>query len=383
VRSAPLLSRSSPAGPATGSWLFAARAVLATRLLSLFVAAAANWLLSADPGSPGESGLGIWARWDARHFIEVAAYGYSDPRSDPHSTAFFPLFPLLTRALAATGISYVAAGMLVSTASSIVACAYLHRLAGEELDLETGRRAVLYLLLFPTAVFLVAPYSEALFLAGAVPAFYYARRRRWHLVAAPAAVATGTRAAGVFLLLGLAAEWLRGGRSARVPARRAAIALGIGALPLVGYGIYLEAAVGNAFQFFADQAEGWQRELTNPIAALAATWRGATSDSLDANFVFAFRIEIAAAVLGLGATAWALARREWGYAAYMGSMMAALMTSNYYLSIPRMLLTFWPGLVLLAELNRTSPRRHEVTLVVMIPLAALGVVVFTRGGWFF
>ena len=82
-------------------------------------------------------------------------------------------------------------------------------LAGPHETNGAGRRASLYLLFFPTAVFLVAPYSESLFLAGAIPAFYYARRKRWIMAGMFAAVAMGARAAGIFLLFGLLVEFVR------------------------------------------------------------------------------------------------------------------------------------------------------------------------------
>ena len=123
----------------------------------------------------------------------VAEFGYTDPNTDPHSTVFFPLLPLLLRALHTVGLSYLVAGVIISTAASIVAGAYLFQLAEDEMGEGSGRRALLYMLLFPTAVFLIAPYSEALFLAGAIAAFYYARSGRWLLVALPGAVAVGAR----------------------------------------------------------------------------------------------------------------------------------------------------------------------------------------------
>ncbi len=76
----------------------------------------------------------MWTRWDARHFLEIAEFGYTDPRTDPHATAFFPLWPLLIRAFSATGLSPALAAMLLSAAASVVAVAYLYRLAEGELQ---------------------------------------------------------------------------------------------------------------------------------------------------------------------------------------------------------------------------------------------------------
>ena len=138
-------------------------------------------MFAAGQGPITEGFLDIWARWDARHFVIVAELGWVDPDVlAARPAAFFPLYPLAIRALIALGITPVArraSGRL--DIATWVACAFLIKLAEEELGGGAGRRAALYLLVFPTAVFLAAPYSEALFLAGAIPAFYFARRGRW------------------------------------------------------------------------------------------------------------------------------------------------------------------------------------------------------------
>jgi hypothetical protein len=364
------------------AWRESAWLVFVTRAAFVFLAVAAAWLLASSTG-PLQSGFfDIWSRWDARHFLQVAEFGYTDPNTDPHATAFFPLFPLAIRALSGFGIAPVVAAMLITTAATIVACAYLYRLADEELGAGAGRRAVLSLLLFPTAVFLVAPYSEALFLAGAIPAFYYARRGRWLLVALPAAVAMGSRAAGMFLLLGLVVEFLRSGDRRAQTIREASLAFAGGVAPLVAYSAYLTAIKGNPFYFFVDQREGWHRGFVGPIQSLLNTWDLTTSPGSPTNWIFTWRVELLAAVIGVGLVVWAMVKREWGYAAFMGSMMAALLTSTWYFSIPRMLLTMFPAVLLLASITRRAGR-HEVAIALLAPPAGLGVVVYTQGAWFY
>jgi Gpi18-like mannosyltransferase len=378
-----------PAGEGAESrsrWAQALQLVTVTHLAYLVVAYAAMSFLASSTGSSEVGFVEMWTRWDARHFIQVAQFGYTDSRSDPHATAFFPLFPLLIRSLSATGISPALAGMVINAVATVVATAYLFKLAEEDVGAGAGRRAALYFLLFPTAVFLVAPYSEAIFVAGAVAAFYYARRRRWHLVALPAAVAMGARAAGIFLLLGLLFEFVR--QRDFAPRRIVAtlVALAAGALPLMAYGIYLARIRGDPFYFFTDQRLGWQRELTNPIQSLLTTLHAtqvpAGAGNLT-NFVIAWRVEVVAAAAGLGFTIWAVIQREWGYAAFMGSFMVALMTSSIYFSIPRMMLSLFPIVLFLAAWTLRHPVRHELLLVAFASLAMLGTITYTRFAWFF
>lgn len=371
--------------PATErAWLDAGVIALLARIAFFAIGMAASWLLmSTTSGPPGTGFEEMWRRWDAHHFLTIAEHGYTAPESDAHAAAFFPAFPLAVRPLLWMGLSPVIAGLLVSAIAAVVAGYFLYRLAEEELGDGAGRRALLYLTLFPTGVFLVAPYSESLFLAGAIAAFYFARRGRWHLVGLPAALAMGARAAGLFLLLGLVAEFFRQRDRSTEAVANAGFSLLVGLLPLLAYGAFLAQAMGNPFEFLEHQREGWGRTFVGPTDAFMNTWATWEAGTYPTNWLLAWRLEIVAAAAGVGATLWALWKREWGYAAFMGSMMAVLLTSTWYYSIPRMLLTMFPIVLFLSEASGRRPALHEWLLVGLAPLAALGVVVFTQGNWFY
>lgn len=364
-------------GPA---WTESTKILVLTRAAFFLVAYSAHWLFATTQGLLTQGPLEIWDRWDTGIFLGVAEHGYTGEGADPHATAIFPLYPLMIRAVSLTGLPPLASGLLISAGASLVAFAYLYRLAEEEMGDGAGLRAVLYLAFFPTAVFLVAAYSEPLFLAGAIPAFYYARRGRWVLVALPAAVAMGARVAGVFLLLGLTAEFLRKRDLSTATTARALGAIAAGALPLVAYMAYLWEIKGDPLYFLVDQRLGWGRSLVDPVDAFLNTWRITGGDPASTNFIFASRVEILAAAVGLGLVVWAAGKKEWGFALYMGSFLAALVTSTFYQSIPRMLLTFFPAYVLMAGSARGL---HSYLTPVMAVFAALGVVTFTMGLWFF
>jgi hypothetical protein len=363
--------------------------VLATRAVFLAVAYAGSILLTAT--EKGHASFpGMWERYDALHYENIARHGYTGLGSDPNETAFFPLFPLAIRAFSALGLSEVAAGLLIAAAASMVAGVYLYRLAVESFDEGAGGRAVLYLMLFPTAVFLIAPYTEPLFLAGAVPAFYYARRGQWGRSALPAAVAVATRVTGVFLVFGLIAEFVRQRRFDRRSIWRAAGSLAIGCLPLAAFAAYLWWAKGNPLDFVAAEHRGWHRELISPVSAFLSTWRVFWNAQLGGIPVttgprLVWFGELAAAAAGVLFTVVAVRRREWGYAVFMGSLMAVLLVDGpTYLSLPRMLLTLFPIPLLLAGMVRERPLLHQVILSVFAILATFGVLVYTGGtAWFY
>lgn len=363
-------------------WAKAAIVVLGTRLVFFAVAYAASYYLSPDTEGPPSAGVfDIWVQWDALRFLATSEHGYTSPAATPNATAFFPLFPLAVRPFALLGVDAALAGLLVSALASWVALAYLYRLAERD-EPGTGSRAMLYLALFPTALFLIAPYSESLFLAGAIAAFFYARTERWHLVGIPAAVAMGSRFAGVFLLAGLAVQFLSQRDFSGKRVANAAVSLVVGLVPLLAYAAYLAQTKGDPLYFFVDQREGWGRTLTSPLAALSTSLDRLQVEN-SGNLMMVYRLEIIGAAVGVAFVAWALARKEWGYAAFMGLTLGALLVSYEYMSIPRILITFFPAVLFVARATRRNPGSHEIYLASTTALMTMGVLVYTRGGWYF
>jgi hypothetical protein len=146
--------------------------------------------------------FGVWERWDACWYARIATFGYTRDGS----TAFFPLFPTLERIVALGGPHVIVAGMLVNAIAAVLALWGLYRIVARDRGDVTARRAMLLLAIFPAAVFLLAPFSEAIYLALAVWMIERARRGAWIAVAILATLAGIARPVGVFLALPLA--WL-------------------------------------------------------------------------------------------------------------------------------------------------------------------------------
>jgi hypothetical protein len=210
------------------------------------------------------------ARWDAAWYLRIADSGYagSDVRA-----AFFPLYPLLVRTVAAPfGASPAAlliAAYAVALAAFLGALVLLHRLVTLELGRPMAQPVLLLLAVFPAAVFFGAPYSESLFLLLAVGAFYAARMGRWAWAGAAAAGAAATRSAGVLLLIPMVMLWW----TSRPRRRGDAAWLLLGPLGLAAYAAFLGLAEGDAWRFL-DVQDAWSRELTIP---LGGAWDGLTA----------------------------------------------------------------------------------------------------------
>jgi hypothetical protein len=346
---------------ALGAWL-------GTRLgvLLVSVGIAAYWTY----GDLKDSFLNRWTQWDVDLFIEIAKYGYRGNPAQPQDAglpAFFPGMPILIRIVHYAVPSWDLSALLISLVAGAVAMVALARLGGPGI----GPRAVFALLLSPYAVFLFAGYSEALFLAFALPAWLLARQRRWPPAALCAMGAACVRVTGIFLAVALIVEFLIADRRWRLMPW---LALPFASVAV--YTVYQWRRTGDWLAWQHAQQEGWGRSLAWPWTAFHTTWDAAFGGS--GEFTGAFRVELVAAVIGVVLTAWLLARRRWPEAVYVGLPLASLLTSAFYLSIGRATLVWWPLWLAIGAVRRPV---YVVLLLVSVPLLVEEIALFTSGSW--
>lgn len=321
--------------------------------------------------------LAGWDSWDVTILREVAQFGYDgfpEHYGDEHVAAFFPGFPFVLKLFHLVIPSWTAAGLVVSLVAGAVACVYLARLA--ELDDVDGGLAVLALVLSPYAVFLAAGYSEALFLAFALPGWWAARRGQWAAASLLVAGACTVRISGLFLAVALIVQWLVTSRERGVVAWLAAPFLA-----LLGYAAYLHHLTGDWLRWFHAQQQGWNRELAWPWTSFRTTWDAAFHGHYSPEYTWSFRAEIVAVLVGAVVTLVLARRRQWGEMTYVGLSVAALATSSFYLSVARATLLWFPLWLLLASVLQRRPSLQLAYVAVATPLMAAGVLTFTSGRW--
>ena len=180
-----------------------------------------------------------FARYDSGHFEGIAWGGYRPTPGGRSNIAFFPVYPLMMRAVARLfgrqhAIFYIS-GIAVSWLCFVLAMVALYYLARLDLPPPLAERAVLLTMIFPFSFFYGVVYSESTFLLFAVLAFYFFRTRRWVAGGLCGAFATATRVPGILLLAPLA--WLAWQQVQ--PTRRDRMAATVGlVLAAAGFGAY-------------------------------------------------------------------------------------------------------------------------------------------------
>jgi LPXTG-motif cell wall-anchored protein len=241
------------------------------------------WVFAA-PG--GGDVLQQACKWDCHWYASILFEGYArDPNvaGQPGAAnyAFWPLFPLLVDGVRRMpGLFFDEAAFLVNLAANMVFA--LVFLANDRLFTADRGQAHLILAAFmlsPTTLYLVVPYTEAVFNVLLLVSVVLWRRER-PLGAVPGGLAlTATRATGVLLPVVWAVGTLAQQRFslARCAAHAWSRVLALAAMPLgfVAFTMFLYAHTGDPLAFAAAQA-GWDRSLGNPAAVL---WDGLTGDT--------------------------------------------------------------------------------------------------------
>jgi hypothetical protein len=313
-----------------------------------------------------------WERFDALWFLRVATVGYIDGDG---SAAFFPLYPLLIRIISPlVGGHPLAAALLISHAAFLGALVVFYLLTESEYDEATARRAVLYLALFPSAFFFLAPYSESLFLLIAVSSLAAARRGRWALAGVAGALASATRSVGVLLPLPLAVEAIQRWRERRENPIGPLLWSAVAVLGTALYLLFWWRKSGDWLAPLHQQAT-WQREARLPWETIASgtreafRWPGVYPGGYHL-------LDWIVVVPALVAAVWVTVRTRLIYSVYTWASLLAPLTLVFpgrpFMSLPRFLLTIFPLFWAPAILARDRRWVHETVIAVFA--AGLGVM---------
>ena len=250
----------------------------------------------------------------------------------------------------------------------------MYAFARDRLGEEHALRATVYLLIFPTAMFMIQVYTEATFLAFALWGLFFAYRKRWLPAALLTTAATLTRPPGMFLFLPLLAIWLDGWWRGQRPPYLALLAVAAPLLTFWGFNQYLAL---NGVDTFAAQ-EDYGRYFLHPYAVLALIQQLGWM-TVDSNGLIHIGLDIAFTLF-----ATALCLIEWkqhpGLALYgLGATWVSL-TTGQLVSQNRYVLVVIPMYFVLARWGK-HPAFDRAWTLVSVLLLALYLIQFTQGLW--
>ena len=335
------------------------------------------------------------AQWDGLWYREVADHGYPNHVVHVQSTlGFFPLYPafiwVVSHGLVVPIahwqiLSATVAGVLISGAGGLIATVLVGRLAASWWGEQATRRAILIFCLFPGSVVFSMVYAEGLMIPLAAGCLLALQKRRWVLAGVLAGLATATEPEALVLVpvcaISAALELRRRGLRDHAALR----CLFAPALSVVGAGaftIFLWLWTGSPFASLIAQRDGWS-ERTDPAAlfhlaqqlSYQISLRHFDHPTIDLNLVVGLGGAVVLLVLLV------LVARNWremsveAIAWTLGISWLA-MTSEYTPPMPRLIITAFPAVIVLARYVRG--RAFTVLLwvngVMLVGLSALTFV---------
>jgi len=330
----------------------------------------------------------LWSRanFDGLHYLGIAGSGYG-----LYQQAFFPFYPYLIRLLSVyLGGRSLIAGLIISWLSFLFSLFFFYRLIRLDWEEKIARRAIFYLLLFPTAFFFSMVYTESLFLLLVLGSFYFARTKRWWLAGVLGAFASATRLPGVFLLPALGVEFWQQRKASRKPKRGfhfliAALPLFLIPLGLFFYMHFLQTRFHDPLMFLHVQPYfGAGRVVGKIILLYQVFWRYIkmliTVDKLTPTY-FVVVLEALTAVVFLILTIFVYLRRWFAEAVFMGLVYITPTLTGTFSSLPRYVLVLFPGFILLALWAEKYKLIRILYPVISLILFIISLIFFTRGYW--
>lgn len=370
-------------------WLFTV-----TRIALILVTYFAFILLTAQKYSLATVNIsalfGSWNQWDAANYVYIAQHGYSRY----YDVAFFPFFPILIAILAFPfswwSGSYLLMGTLISNAALLGSLFLLYQLVVEFGGEQVARRTLLYLCLFPTALFFFAAYNESLFLFLTLGALLAMRRQRWWLAGIFGMLAALTRSAGLLLIIPYIVElWLSRGS---IEANRQNIWIRILPILLIPLGtglfaLYCWQIRGNPLAFASVQYH-WGRFTTWPWVGPGIAIGYLFCCAGFGSFIEAHLILDLSATIGfivLIVMGWRKLRLSYNLWAAALMLFMLISPGAWYIdtlmSNQRLVLEIFPAFIALAVLGIKHPRLHQTLLIIFPVLLATLSTLFLMGKW--
>ncbi|HTI15741.1 MAG TPA: hypothetical protein VL461_14455 [Dictyobacter sp.] len=329
-----------------------------------------------------------WIQWDAKSYIRIAHFGYSQVSSD---VAFFPVYPAAIRVLELVLGTYVGSGMLITNVTFLGSLFIIYHLALDTTgNQQIANRSLIYLSIFPTAFYTFTTYNESTFIFFTAGMFLAINRRKWWLAGLLGAIASATRTDGVLLALPYLWEWwIKRDKSTALITKASILRLlPICIIPvgLILYCIYDWHVTGNPLEFAKVQAQ-WGRHTTAP-------WVGIVNaldeifvkqpfgsfyeihDLLDLSMTIGF---IVLTVLG-----WRSLPKSysiWSISIFLLVLMAPSVVMDPLVSNQRFVLELFPAFITLAILSNKSPRLHQTIMIIFPCLLTVLTLVFISTYW--
>lgn len=325
-----------------------------------------------------------WANFDGGHYLKIAESGYGI-----YQEAFFPLFPAFINVVSSIfGISLLASALLIVHVSLFICLVLLWKIVTIDFSERIVKYTIVFFLLFPTSFFFVSVYTESLFFALILGAFYAARREQWLLAGLLGALASATRFVGIFIFPALIIEFFLKNRINLIRYNLKEVAkevLGLFLIPLglIAYMFYLNNKVGDSLAFIHAQSAFGANRTSGEIILLPQVIYRYMNIFLNLplsnyNFWIAL-LEIVSFFSVFSILMFGFKKVRLSYTLFSLLAITLPTLTGTFSSMPRYVLAAFPIFIILAFTR--SALLKVILLISFFLLQIILTVLFTRGYW--
>lgn len=330
--------------------------------------------ISLESKNIRESLAKVFLSADASWYVEIARDGYHPgplTTETPKNWTFFPLYPLLLKAIAPLFNSYLIAGLIISNSCFLLALIVLQLfMRHEKIDPATSDRAIWLCCFFPTSYFFISPLTESLFLLLSLGAFYFLRKERLIFSAVTLSLATATRPTGLMLLPAFLLELCKSKASTVIKLTSLAIA----PLGAMFYMLYLHTLTGSLLAFSENQA-AWGRFKGSFWELTASLMLNLDRVMIGWNFL---AFNAFCALLALSISYYLYRRKMFSLALFLGIPVACALATGSVLSMARFVAALFPIYLGIALMCRSIKAERLVFIIAALFLSAYCIMYGTH-----
>lgn len=320
-----------------------------------------------------------WSSWDGNNYISIATVGYE--KTGLFSYAFFPFYPVIIFLLTKLFIPAFAAGWSVNLIGIFVWVYFLQELLKKEKFVKVSD-VLIYILLFPTAFFFIATYTETFFMIFSIGSILFYRKNNYWISGLFGLLASATRVTGLALTVFFLAEWLLN----KERKLKQLIPLLLTPIGTACYSIYLYFTKNDPLFFLHIEEEAHNRGIMwNPLKSMVsyiirnsdpgsnvfATWFG--------GITFAENIICWAILFLLFAGSFMKIRKS--YIIYGIVLWAMPLMTGTTSSMLRYIIVIFPAFMILAKLTEHKLILKYCIWIISTILLILATMSFHTGRW--
>lgn len=314
--------------------------------------------------------ISFHSRWDSVYYLDIAQNGYHFTKENTLSNiVFFPFYSALIFVVSLLiGPNFILAGWIVSVLALIGSVIVFYKLIKEFHPTIDPENAIFYLLIFPTAFFLNAVYTESIFLFLSLLTFYYLHKGRFGLAGFFGLLSALTRITGVLLFIPIVWEFYKrnGWRKIFSFSFLPTLLVPLGTMIFFLYHYFV---FGNFFLFF-DVENAWGRTFQlNKEHFLLFSNPAIVNLSIDLLFT-TFALICAVHMF----------KKRWvSYGLYTVTTLGVALSTGTFMSIGRYILVLFPIYLVLASVkNQNFAKIYTIGSVFLL---AMNIILFVNWYW--